>query len=296
MIFNRIATPDIWVIARGNSDNFFGHIGKPEGSIGFDEVKTDAATVQELHALGKSMPAILPRDAALPAFNMKFYKFDGSMPDTLHDCAQPKHSTLCELEIDGIEATFASDSNNGVICKIELAYSVDGGCGYEELGTCLFFTESLINGFSIAPLSIKNLYGQNVIIYDYESITSICDYLALVWNGIQHRIANRPEVVKTKARRIRCDSKVMKKKESPHEHIVKVERLITLAIDETEAPVVEIPPRIHEITARLWGVAGHYRTCTSEKRIWIKPHLKGKDRLTGGEYCAKNYKFCKEGN
>ena len=115
MINNRIATPDIWVIARGNSDNFFGHIGKPESSIGFDEVEADAETVQELHALGKSMPAILPRDAALPAFNMKFYKFDGSMPDTLHDCAQPKHSTLCELEIDGIEATFASDGNNGVI-------------------------------------------------------------------------------------------------------------------------------------------------------------------------------------
>ncbi len=295
MINNRIATPDIWVIARGNSDNFFGHIGKPEGSIGFDEVKTDAATVQELHVLGKSMQAILPRDAALPAFSIKFYKFDGSMPDILNECAQPKYSTLCELDIDGIEATFASDGNNSVICKIELAYSVDGGCGYEELGICMFFTESLINGFSIGPLSIKNLYGQNIIIYDHESITAICDYLAFVWNGIQHRIANRPEVVKTTARRIRCDSKIMKKKESPREHIVKVERLITLTIDETEAPVVEIPPRIHEITTRLWGVAGHYRTCTSGKRIWIKPHLKGKDRLSGGEYCAKNYRFCKEG-
>ncbi|MFA5546509.1 MAG: hypothetical protein WDA14_12745, partial [Sphaerochaetaceae bacterium] len=182
MINNRIATPDIWVIARGNSDNFFGHIGKPEGSIGFDEVKTDAATVQELHVLGKSMQAILPRDAALPAFSIKFYKFDGSMPDILNECAQPKYSTLCELDIDGIEATFASDGNNSVICKIELAYSVDGGCGYEELGICMFFTESLINGFSIGPLSIKNLYGQNIIIYDYESITAICDYLALVWN------------------------------------------------------------------------------------------------------------------
>jgi hypothetical protein len=296
MINNRIATPDIWVIARGNSDNFFGHIGKPEGSIGFDEVKTDAATVQELHVLGKSMQAILPRDAALPAFSIKFYKFDGSMPDILNECAQPKYSTLCELDIDGIEATFASDGNNSVICKIELAYSVDGGCGYEELGICMFFTESLINGFSIGPLSIKNLYGQNIIIYDHESITAICDYLAFVWNGIQHRIANRPEVVKTTARRIRCDSKIMKKKESPREHIVKVERLITLTIDETEAPVVEIPPRVQETTARLWGVAGHYRTCTSGKRIWIKPHLKGKDRLSGGEYCAKNYRFCKEGN
>jgi hypothetical protein len=242
------------------------------------------------------MPAILPRDATLPAFNMKFYKFDGSMPEMLHDCAQPKFSTHRELDIDGIEAAFASDGNNGVICKLKLSYSFDDGWDEEDLGICMFFTESLINGFSIGPLSIKNLYGQYIFIYDYESITAICDYLAFVWNGIQHRIANRPEVVKTTARRIRCDSKIMKKKESPREHIVKVERLITLTIDETEAPVVEIPPRVQEITARLWGVAGHYRTCTSGKRIWIKPHLKGKDRLTGGEYCAKNYRFCKEGN
>lgn len=296
MISNRIAAPEVWEIAQCDKMDFFGHIGKPEGSIGFDEVKADAATIQELHALGKSMPAILPRDAALPAFNMKLHLSEGSMPDKLHDCAQPKYSTLDELDIDGIEATFASDGNNSVICRLKLSYSFDGGWEEEDLGICLFFTESLINGFSIGPLSIKNLYRQKIFIYDYESITAICDYLAFVWNGIQHRIANRPEVVKTTARRIRCNSKIMKKKESPREHIVKVERLITLAIDETEELVVEIPPRVHEITASLWGVAGHYRTCTSGKRIWIKPHLKGRDRLTGGGYCTKNYRFCKEGN
>lgn len=296
MISNKIAAPEVWKIARCDKMDFFGHIGKPEGSIGFDEVKADAATIQELHALGKSMQAVLPRDAALPAFSLELYLCDGSMPEKLHDCAQPKYSTLCELDIDGIEATFASDGNNGVICKIELAYSVDGGCGNEELGICMFFTESLINGFTIGPLSIKNLYRQKIFIYDYESITAICDYLALVWNGIQHRIANRPEVNKTAERRIRCSSKIIEKKESPREHIVKVERLITLTLEPIEAPVAEIPPRIPQFTASLWGVAGHYRKCVSGKRIWIKPHLKGKDRLAGGNYCAKIYSFCKEGN
>jgi hypothetical protein len=200
------------------------------------------------------------------------------------------------LDIDGIEATFASDGYNSVICMIELFYTFDSGWGNDELGICMFFTESLINGFSIGPLSIKNLYEQNTFIYDYESITAICDYLALVWNGIQHRIANRPEVSKTTAHRILCDSKIMEKKESPGEHIVKVAHLITLALDSAEALIAEIPHRGQTISARLWGVDGHYRACTSGKRIWIKPHLKGKDRLAGGDSCAKSYRFCKESN
>lgn len=190
MISNRIAPPEVWNIAIGDNTDFFGQIRKRQGKIRFDEVKADATTVEELHAFGKNMPAILPRDAALPAFSLELHVFDGSMPEILHDRAQPKYSTLRELDIDGIEATFASDGNNSVICKIELAYSVDEGCGDEELGIFMFFTESIINGFSIAPLSIQNLYQQTMFIYDYESITAICDYLALVWNGIQHRIAS----------------------------------------------------------------------------------------------------------
>ena len=296
MISNKIAPPEVWDSARRCKSDFFGQTGKSEGSIGFDEVKADAVTVQELHALGKSMPAILPRDAALPAFNMKLNLFDQSMPDVLHDCAQPKYSTLRELDIDGIEADFAIDGNNSFICKIDLFYSVDGGCGDAELGIFMFFTESLINGFSIAPLSINDLHSLNIFIYDYESITAICDYLALVWNGIQHRLADRPEFIQNTPGRMRCNAKTMKKKESPDKHIVKVEHRITLASDGADALVAEIPPRNHEITATLWGVAGHYRKGSSGKRIWIKPYLKGKNRASGGTYCAKSYKIYKESN
>ena len=89
MICNRIASPEVWNIAIGTIQISLVKLESPKKSIDFDEVEADAATVQELHALGKNMPAILSRDAAIPAFSMKLHVFDGSMPDILHDRASP---------------------------------------------------------------------------------------------------------------------------------------------------------------------------------------------------------------
>ena len=190
MISNRLGPPQVWEIAIGNKVDFFSQIGKPGINMVFDEVEADAAALGALHSLGKNRTVILPRDAALPAFSMKLHMPDGSVPGSLHRLSQPRHAFLRVPGIEGIEATFVSDGNNSVISRIDLPYDLDGKKGCKELGIFMFFTEPVMNGFSIAPLSINSRYGQGMPFHGHGDLAVICDYLALVWNGIQHRIAD----------------------------------------------------------------------------------------------------------
>lgn len=50
----------------------------------------------------------------------------------------------------------------------------------------------------------------------------------------------------------------------------------------------EVPHSTHNITCPCWGVMGHWRTYKSGKRVWIKPHVRGKFR---DAYESKEYQM-----
>lgn len=45
----------------------------------------------------------------------------------------------------------------------------------------------------------------------------------------------------------------------------------------------------HEISCPCWGVIGHWRQLKSGKRVWIRPHTKGKQRNDPEVYSTKEY-------
>ena len=46
----------------------------------------------------------------------------------------------------------------------------------------------------------------------------------------------------------------------------------------------------HNITCPCWGVVGHWRTYKSGKRVWIKPHKRGRDKdKYSDNYVSKEY-------
>ena len=54
------------------------------------------------------------------------------------------------------------------------------------------------------------------------------------------------------------------------------------------------PPGVSRITCPCWGVAGHWRTCKSGKRVWVRPYRKGRQRTNPEAYVPKEYALPKE--
>jgi hypothetical protein len=112
---------------------------------------------------------------------------------------------------------------------------------------------------------------------------------------VQALMLNRPEIFRRTT--VSCapnDNANPHKKRREKARKEKAYRVITLNREEREAP----PPTgiAHTITCPCWGVIGHWRQYKSGKRVWIRPHKKGKARNTSGAYSSKEYEIMRGGD
>lgn len=49
-----------------------------------------------------------------------------------------------------------------------------------------------------------------------------------------------------------------------------------------------------EISCPCWGVIGHWRNCRSGKKVWVRPHRKGRERDNPAAYSPKEYQLAGE--
>ena len=287
-----IASNTVWDISVGEERSIYDATGQKSLLPGPDSVILDSKIAQALHDLGKACDLITPSEAALPMFKISML-FE-EMPDELHNIAQVANPDDEELCIYGIDAEFVTDNHDTVACELHFHFGTHYGGGYEDIGTALFTADKGSNCFHIVPWSLYDLSGQQL--YDHKSLTGIYAWLGWLWNGIQYRLINRPEFVHLRHKRF-PQNEILEAKKRPvkNTQVVKVQRLITIALDDDESLPAATNHNKHEITLTLWGVAGHWRICRSGKRIWIKPYLKGKDRFNNKVmYSSKDYKFLTE--
>ena len=49
-----------------------------------------------------------------------------------------------------------------------------------------------------------------------------------------------------------------------------------------------------KISCPCWGVIGHWRDCKSGKKVWVRPHRKGRERDNPAAYSPKEYQLAGE--
>ena len=155
------------------------------------------------------------------------------------------------------------------------------------------FSENENRVLASAPeFSWENLF-EGKFMSDYETLECIGKWLGYMWKGIQYSMLHKPEVIRMSHHRIpKQERDEAKKSNHDNKRVVKVQRVITI-IDDGESEIT-ISNDGYTITLPVWSVAGHWRTLASGRKVWVRPHLKGKDRDKQGVFCHKEYRFVEE--
>lgn len=259
-----------------------------------DKIFLNDALVERLHEIGLLCDPIHPRDAALPVFTVDI------MPNANEECSSSlweivfpgcNPATDREFSVYGMNLLFSSNDAE-ICCDISYHYTDHSGGGYEFIGTVGIMADG--DYFFSHPYSMSFVAHEEFGMYDYTSITTLCNWLGYLWRGIQHQLIYRPEKIHVMHHRTSQNERQEARKTTSRSHVVKVQRQITILLDDEDS--VEISSKgSHQITLSLWSVSGHWRTLKSGKRIWIAPYYKGKDRdKEASEITPKEYRFLKE--
>lgn len=251
-----------------------------------DYMDLTGKVAQELHDVGQVCYPISPQSAALPIFSVDLFFNDTE--SEVEKIVQPKHPYRDDMYIYGLDALFIA-GEDCIICKLTLHDSNESGGGANDVGIILLYDYGDA-GFHAVPYVMDE---DGTFFYDYDTITTLSHWLGYLWRGIQYRMSNRPELIKIKNDYLgnEMTEKRIQKTDGGN-RIAKVQRIITIITDEDDPVTVEHDK--HQMTLSVWGVAGHWRTYQSGKRIWIKPYKKGRERENPSLYCPKEYRFTEE--
>jgi len=117
---------------------------------------------------------------------------------------------------------------------------------------------------------------------DEEFVRQLCNETMLYYAGIQFLSSERPEVMATTSQEISYEKTIKKKGKYKNERRTKMIKVIRLN-------PTEMAKRHNVITCECWGVAGHWRTYKSGKKVFIAAYRKGKKRDDPNAYVPKGY-------
>ena len=132
-------------------------------------------------------------------------------------------------------------------------------------------------------------YGLHYERDEYGELST--QYLLWVWDYIYlySIFTNKPELMTLRTKSVAVEyeeGKKVKHRKNNKRNKVKIVKYIDINSEDVDR-LSEHSKR--EITCPAWGVAGHYRTYKSGKKIWIAPYKKGKYRDNPDMYKPKDY-------
>lgn len=290
------AAPETWRMATGfDYTNAYGVTHRKPMYPREDHLHINSKLAEALYEIGKKAAPIHPSEAALPVFQLVIEDIDpadysSSFWDAVHPSSNP--STDYEFGIYCITLLFSVDETQ-IACDIGYDFGIHSGGGHEDIGT----VGIMVDGDTLFsfPRYMDRASYEEFGLYDYTSITKLCDRLGYIWRGIQYQFIHRPERIRFTHHRLKHTGTSGAGKQAVSKvRVAKVQRVITILMDEKEEAKVVSSGR-HKITLSLWSVAGHWRVTKSGKRIWIAPYYKGKDRNKEHvHFDAKEYRFDEE--
>ena len=121
----------------------------------------------------------------------------------------------------------------------------------------------------------------------YENAQRIVKEIFSISMMINMILKDKPEHIVYETKRSTPSYNLHKSKKSKQKRKTLVQKVIkfdTEFVPDTDETVHST----HNITCPCWGVMGHWRTYKSGKRVWIKPHVRGKFR---DAYETKEYQM-----
>lgn len=158
--------------------------------------------------------------------------------------------------------------------------------GRTAVSQCARYYDNKNNMVSVNTVVSVDVMGMGY--YTEELGLNMSKLVALVIT-YEWLMKNKPEIVISSTRRS-CPSENLNLthgKKKPNKKKVLVQKVLRISKHEIENVRDEFI-RHHNITCPCWGVIGHWRTCKSGKRVWIKPHVRGKFR---DAYESKEYQM-----
>ena len=257
-----------------------------------DHMNLGDEMVERLHSIGTRCQPIHPSNAAIPVFEVEIMpdineKWTSQLWSISYPTANPQ--TDREFGVYGMNLRFSSNASH-IACDIGYLCSDHSGGGYVEVGTVLIIPDD--NYFITVPYSLNIQAYDDFGVYDYKSITEVCNWLGYLWRGIQYMMINRPEHITIHHQRISSDErKHVAKRNYGKYRTTKVQRNIYIQLEDEE--IYSAPSAATRIYALpLWSVSGHWRTLKSGRKVWIAPYHKGKDRFKDNiNFSPKEFQF-----
>jgi len=290
------APPEVWDISKGYSfTNAYLETGRKPMFPKEDFINLTGTTAEKLYYRGMRSEPIHPSKAALPVFRIEIMNIGNDFSKILDDMLFPVYNpnTDRELGIYGLSLLFSTDAAQ-IACDIGFHYGDHSGGGYEDIGTVSIMADG--DYFFSMPCYMNATAYDDYGLYDYTSITTLCNWLGYLWRGIQDQFINRPERIGFYHHRIKQSTeRVPAESHTNKARVAKVQRIITIFLDEDDEIEITAGSDPRKINLSLWSVAGHWRVTKSGKRVWIAPYYKGKDRdKQDAQLQAKEYRFLEE--
>lgn len=143
------------------------------------------------------------------------------------------------------------------------------------------------NRFSIEVLPSDEKSALNARQKDCDTFPDIVEEIFWKSMMINMVLKSKPERIVYETKRSTPSYNLHKSKKSKQKRKTLVQKVIKLDT-EFVPDTNETVHSTHNITCPCWGVMGHWRTYKSGKRVWIKPHVRGKFR---DAYETKEYQM-----
>ena len=124
-----------------------------------------------------------------------------------------------------------------------------------------------------------------------EDMQELMRSVKSIYLAVQMLSLERPEVFITNTQKVTHQETVRKK--GRYKKVSKTKLIKVIRVSDEVLSAIESHGH-RTITCPCWGVAGHWRTYKSGKKVWINPYRKGKQRSNPAAYTPKVYQLPEE--
>jgi hypothetical protein len=151
----------------------------------------------------------------------------------------------------------------------------------------LYYTISRVfdvNGVIWKEHLIEKLLEEDYFCWMLEKVMYLTTYTLVFFTEYKNEVFIKQKKITSTVKK---NQQNKRKNKSKSKRVVRLTKVVyELEVDESqkETLIKEKPKRQYERHIEAWTVRGHWRTTKTGKRVWVRPHVKGK-----GEIVPKTY-------
>lgn len=156
-----------------------------------------------------------------------------------------------------------------------------------NMGSCRFDGE---DGKYMTCTYQRPVWARDWRIMEDRYLIDLFRYIKFGYMLIQKALYERPVVFSEAPSRKVSRPAYSPKGQRKKKRVVKAVRVMRTNAEE----FARYAKKQREMSCPCWGVIGHWRNCKSGKKVWVRPHRKGRERDNPAAYSPKEYQLAGE--